>query len=81
MIRLEVGKKIKKYLEDNGISQVYISEKTGIEKVKLNLALNGNRRLTFPEYEMICWALGVNTDKFLKPRMPGLAAGGDRENE
>ena len=57
MIRLEVGKKIKKYLEDNGISQVYISDKTGIEKVNLNLALNGNRRLTFPEYEMICWAL------------------------
>lgn len=67
---MEVGKKIKKYLEENGISQAFLSEKTGIEKVKLNLALNGNRRLTFPEYELICWALGVNTDKFLEPRMP-----------
>ena len=32
--------------------------------------LNGNRRFTFPEYEMVCWAIGVNTDKFLQPRMP-----------
>ena len=67
---LKVGLKIKKYLEENGITQTFLSKKTGIELPKLNLALNGNRRLTFAEYEMICWALGVNTDKFLRPRMP-----------
>lgn len=67
---MEVGLKIKAYLEENGISQTYLSKKTGIGLPKLNLALNGNRRLTFPEYEMICWALSVNTDKFLRPRMP-----------
>lgn len=67
---MEVGEKIKRYIEENGISQTYISKKTGIAKPKLNLALNGKRRLTFPEYEMICWVLNVNTDKFLQPRMP-----------
>lgn len=67
---MEVGLKIKAYLEDNGISQTFVSKKTGIELPKLNLALNGNRRLTFPEYEMVCWALGLNTDKFLRPREP-----------
>lgn len=67
---MEVGEKIKRYIEEKGISQVYISRKTGIAMPKLNLALNGNRRLTFPEYEMICWVLEVNTDKFLQPRMP-----------
>ena len=67
---MEVGEKIKGYIEENGISQTYISKKTGIAMPKLNLALNGNRRLTFPEYEMICWVLNVNTDKFLRPRMP-----------
>ena len=67
---MEVGEKIKRYIEENVISQTYISKKTGITKPKLNLALNGNRRLTFPEYEMICWVLNVNTDKFLQPRMP-----------
>ena len=67
---MDVGLKIKKYLEENGISQTFLSRKTGIELPKLNLALNGNRRFTFAEYECVCWALGVNTDKFLQPRMP-----------
>lgn len=67
---MDVGLKIKKYLEENGISQTFLSRKTGIELPKLNLALNGNRRFTFSEYECVCWALGVNTDKFLQPRMP-----------
>ena len=69
-MKLEVGLKIKMYLEENGISQTFISKKTGIELPKLNLALNGNRRFTFPEYELICGVLGVNTDKFLRPRVP-----------
>ena len=67
---MDVGLKIKKYLEENGISQTFLSRKTGIELPKLNLALNGNRRFTFAEYECVCWALGVNTDKLLQPRRP-----------
>lgn len=67
---MEVGLKIKKYIENNGISQTHISKKTAIPSAKLNLALNGKRRLTFDEYALICGALGVNTDFFLKPRLP-----------
>lgn len=67
---MEVGKKIKKYLEDHGISQTYLGKKIHMELPKLNLALNGNRRFTFEEYEAICYVLGVNTDEFLNPRMP-----------
>lgn len=67
---MEVGLKIKRYLEDNGISQAYISRVTKIDTVKLNLALNGNRRFTFDEYALICGVLKVNTDYFLKPRLP-----------
>lgn len=70
MINLNVGLKIKEYLERNGISQTYISKETGIELPKLNLALNGKRRFTFEEYTIICGVLKVNTDKFLKPRLP-----------
>lgn len=67
---MEVGMKIKKYLDDNGISQVFLSEKTGIACPKLNLALNGKRRMTFEEYELICGALGVEAGFFLRARMP-----------
>lgn len=63
-----VGGKIKQYLDDNGVSQTYVSEKTFIPLPKLNLALNGKRRLTFEEYELICGVLGVGTEKFLTPK-------------
>lgn len=67
---MEVGAKIKEYMTSNGISQAHISRKTGIPLPKLNLALNGNRRLTFEEYELICGAFGVGCDAFLEPRAP-----------
>lgn len=68
--KLELGEKLKQYLEDNGITQSHISRKTGINPVKLNLALNGNRKFTFSEYELVCGALKVDTNYFLKPRLP-----------
>lgn len=67
---MKVGLKIKMYLDEKGVSQAHISKVTGIDTVKLNLALNGKRRLTFDEYSLICGVLGLNTDKFLKPRLP-----------
>ena len=67
---MDVGIKIKKYLEENGISQAHIGKKAGLNLTKLNLALNGNRKLSREEYALICGALGVNTDFFLKPRLP-----------
>ena len=65
-----VGKKIKSYLENNGITQTFVANKTGIPVQKLNLSLNGNRKLDFDEYELICGALSVGADKFLEPRLP-----------
>jgi len=70
-----VGARIKEYLVNSGISQVYISEKSGIPPVKLNLALNGKRRLTFEEYEVLCGVLSVEEGRFLHPHLP------DREKE
>ena len=67
---MEVGVKIRHYMEKNGITQVHICRKTGITPSKLNLALTGKRRLTFEEYETICWALGVGVETFLEARPP-----------
>ncbi|MBS6646771.1 MAG: helix-turn-helix transcriptional regulator, partial [Clostridiaceae bacterium] len=67
---MEVGLKIKKYLDENGISQAHISRETRIDSVKLNLALNGKRRFTFYEYSVICGVLGLDTNFFLKSRLP-----------
>lgn len=68
---MALGAKIKAYLIENGISQTFVAKRANIDLPKLNMSLNGNRRLTFEEYEYICWALNVNTDYFLKPRKPG----------
>ena len=65
-----VGLKIKSYLKDNGITQTFVANKTGIPLQKLNLSLNGMRRLDFGEYELICGALCVGTDRFLEPKLP-----------
>lgn len=65
-----VGQKIKLCLENNGITQTFVAGKTGISVQKLNLSLNGNRKLNFDEYELICGALSVGTDKFLEPKLP-----------
>jgi len=67
---MDVGVKIKDYLESHGISQAFLSAKSGIPPAKLNLALNGKRRMPLPEYQSICWALGVGVDAFMEPRPP-----------
>lgn len=65
---MSVGQHIREYLIATGRSQIWLSKATGIAPPKLNLVLTGKRRLTFDEYALICGALGVNTDMFIKPR-------------
>lgn len=67
---MEIGEKIKGYITSIGVSQAYISKKTGIAAAKLNLALHGKRKLTFREYEAICCVLNVGCEKFLEPKAP-----------
>lgn len=67
---MEVGEKIRRYMEESGITQVHICQKTGITPAKLSLALGGKRRMTFEEYENICWALGVDVGAFLEAKPP-----------
>lgn len=67
---MTVGEKINEYITDQRITQVRLASDAEIAPAKLNLALNGKRRLTLEEYESICWALGVPVDKFLSPHPP-----------
>lgn len=67
---MDTGLAIKKHIEDRGMSQVFLSKKTGIGVAKLNLALNGMRKLSLDEYALICGVLEVDVNKFLHPRMP-----------
>lgn len=60
----QIGNKIKNYLENRGITQTFIAKKTGISINKLNMSLNGNRKLLAEEYFLICEALGVPLNTF-----------------
>ena len=62
-----IGDDIKKYLNNNGIKQSIISEKTGISEPKLSMMLNGKRRIEVTEYFRICDSLGVPLDTFKSP--------------
>lgn len=66
---MSVGERVKNYLLDSGRSQKWLSARTGIPAVKLSLSLCGKRKLTFEEYELICGALDVDTNKFIVPRV------------
>lgn len=67
---MDVGAKIKAYMDEKGISQIELSKKTNIPPAKLNLTLNGKRRMTFSEYQVICFVLGVGVDAFMSPKPP-----------
>jgi transcriptional regulator with XRE-family HTH domain len=58
------GSDIKKHLEEKGIKQSYVSEKTGIPAPILNMMLNDNRKIEVNEYMKICDAIGVPLDQF-----------------
>ena len=68
---MTVEAKIKRYMDDHGISQAFLSRKTGISIAKLNLSLNDKRALKLDEYCGVCSALGVGADTFLEPKPPG----------
>lgn len=63
---LMVGERIKAYLEENGITQTHLSNKTGIERVRMHLLLKGERRMEVTEYFSICDALNLPYDTFAR---------------
>lgn len=67
---MDVGKNIKHYMLAKGISQKFLSVRTGISTSKIALSLNGKRKITIEEYSAICNALEVELDRFLERDSP-----------
>lgn len=67
---MEVVSAIVEYMDAKGITQSNLARKAGMRVPALCLALKGRRKLTLEEYAAICFVLGVNTDYFLKPKLP-----------
>ncbi len=56
---------VAKYIRDNGIKQVKIAEKTGIDEMKISQIVNEKRRLEADEFVLICKALDKKPEFFI----------------
>lgn len=61
-----INQKIKKYLEERGITQAFLVTNTGISQEKISNMLNCKRKISADELLKICEALKVSADLFLK---------------
>lgn len=61
-----VGKRIKEYLQANGIKQSFIAEKTGLTTYVISDICSGERKIEVEEYYKICKALSVPFETFLE---------------
>ena len=59
-----LGKKIKTYLDTNGIKYAHVAGKAQIPASTFSAMLNGRRSIRAEEYFNICTALGVDKDRF-----------------
>lgn len=62
---MKVYQKVSKYINDNGIKQKFVSEKTGIPENVLSMILNGKRGMTADEFVEIVIALNTDANKFI----------------
>lgn len=60
-----VGKKIKKYLDDNGIKQTFLAKKSGLTDSIVSDICIHDRKIDCVEYYKICNALNVPLEFFL----------------
>lgn len=58
-----VSNYLKKYFKENRITQQEVSDRTGIERPKVNLSLNGKRKLTADELIKIAIAFDLDLNK------------------
>ncbi|MCI8700113.1 MAG: helix-turn-helix transcriptional regulator [Clostridia bacterium] len=62
---MSVGKRIRLYLTEKGISQTWVSEQSKIALPKLNASLNDKRKLDVEEFSSIINVLNEDANKFL----------------
>jgi len=62
---VNVQERVAKYVQDNGIMQKFIAERTGLSPVKVSNILNLNQKMTADELELFCKALRKEPNDFI----------------
>lgn len=63
---MEVYKKVRSYIEENGYKQFIVAQKAGISKVTFNAMMNGKRKMYADDLRAICLALNVSPEVFIE---------------
>jgi transcriptional regulator with XRE-family HTH domain len=63
---VDYSEKVKEYIQQRGITQVFLCKKTGIRQETMSRILNGKRKMTLENLLLICNALNENIDVFLR---------------
>lgn len=62
---MNVQEKIAEYVQNNGIMQKFIAERTGLSPVKVSNILNLNQKMTADEFALFCRALRKQPGDFI----------------
>lgn len=60
-----VQKRVAQYINDLGIKQIAICEKTGISPTVMSAILTNRRKMTADEFELICKAIQKQPNDFM----------------
>ena len=63
---MRVQKRVAQYINDMGIKQINICEKTGISTSAMSAILTNRRKMTADEFEKICIAIQKSPNDFMK---------------
>lgn len=61
---MKINRLIAKIVEERGLKQLYIAEKTGLTPDVVSKILRGERRLTAEEFLTFCDVLNISPDIF-----------------
>ncbi len=62
---MKVYEKIRTYIEENKLNQIYVAKKAGISNVTFYAILNGKRTLYADDLRAVCLALEVMPEIFI----------------
>ena len=63
---MQIYEKVRHYIDEQGIKQVAIAEKSGISKNTFNAIMNGKRTLYAEDLRAICIALNASPEMFIE---------------
>lgn len=63
-----IYEKVRRYIDEQGMKQVAIAEKSGISKTTFNAIMCGKRTMYAEDLRAICLALNVSPEIFIEVR-------------